>query len=70
MISTGNVKIDAVIAELEANVLGMLEANVLKAGELAELRQQVKVLEEKFASVTKPADKPDAPLDSAPPSQT
>ena len=40
MINTGNIEIDAIIAELESQVLGLIEHNAAKAGRIALLQQQ------------------------------
>lgn len=44
MIQTGSVQIDALIKELEAQYLGLLESNAQKAGELAGLQQELAAL--------------------------
>jgi len=52
MINTQIPEVDAMLAELEATVLGMVEANVLKAGELARLRNRVVQLEAQVKDLT------------------
>lgn len=42
MIQTGNLQIDALIKELEAQCLGLLEANAQKAAEIAGLQEELK----------------------------
>lgn len=54
MINTQNPQVDAMFAELEACYLGLLEANLLKAGEIALLKAQV-------ADLTAKLPKPEAP---------
>lgn len=45
MITTGSEVLDAMLAELEAHLLGILEANVTKAGEIARLKALSQSLE-------------------------
>ena len=54
MIQTQIPEVDAMIAELEAIVLGMMEANVLKAGEIARFKIRVVELEKQVALLTPP----------------
>ncbi len=63
MIQTQIPEVDAMIAELEASVLGMMEANVLKAGEIARLKVRIAELEAKVKELTppEPSDKTPAP---------
>ena len=52
MITTQIPEVDAMIAELEACQLGMLEANILKAGEIARLKARVTDLEGQVKAAT------------------
>jgi len=69
MIQTGIPEVDAMIAELEANVLGMLEANVLKAGEIARLKARVSDLEKQAGELTEQLKALREPSQSLPPAQ-
>jgi peptidoglycan hydrolase CwlO-like protein len=46
MITSGNIKLDAIVAELEATVLGFVEGNALKAAEIAALKAEITTLNE------------------------
>jgi hypothetical protein len=65
MIQTGNPEIDAVIVELEGQIMALTEQNALKAGALATVRVQMADLTKRVEALAKPGgqEPPIPPVD-------